>query len=188
MRLRIEKHWNSLKLVAVTWHHVEKFKGDEYFDKELHKDLHSNPLLTRCLPYWSNALLIKQHDCGTERIWLQNIWEVHHGPPFSCHSTVASFSSSSPSSALLILIIFEQIVIGAIIENTPAERDGRLRPGDELISVDKNVVAGKPHKYVIDLMHAAARNGQVSLTVRRRVQMPGEDKFSHFFFVFTKNR
>ncbi|KAI4826260.1 hypothetical protein KUCAC02_021901, partial [Chaenocephalus aceratus] len=58
--------------------------------------------------------------------------------------------------------------------NTPAERDGRLRPGDELISVDKNVVAGKPHKYVIDLMHAAARNGQVSLTVRRRVQMPGE--------------
>ncbi|XP_013867710.1 membrane-associated guanylate kinase, WW and PDZ domain-containing protein 2 [Austrofundulus limnaeus] len=68
----------------------------------------------------------------------------------------------------------DKIVIGAIIENTPAERDGRLRPGDELISVDKNVVAGKPHKYVIDLMHAAARNGQVSLTVRRRVQMPGE--------------
>uniref|UniRef100_A0A1A7XR21 Membrane-associated guanylate kinase, WW and PDZ domain-containing protein 2 n=1 Tax=Iconisemion striatum TaxID=60296 RepID=A0A1A7XR21_9TELE len=68
----------------------------------------------------------------------------------------------------------QAIVIGAIIENTPAERDGRLRPGDELISVDKNVVAGKPHKYVIDLMHSAARNGQVSLTVRRRVQMPGE--------------
>ncbi|XP_061578051.1 membrane-associated guanylate kinase, WW and PDZ domain-containing protein 2-like isoform X3 [Cololabis saira] len=68
----------------------------------------------------------------------------------------------------------QAIVIGAIIENTPAERDGRLRPGDELISVDKNVVAGKPHKYVIDLMHAAARNGQVSLTVRRRVLMPGE--------------
>ncbi|XP_061533110.1 membrane-associated guanylate kinase, WW and PDZ domain-containing protein 2-like isoform X3 [Phycodurus eques] len=68
----------------------------------------------------------------------------------------------------------DKIVIGAIIENTPAERDGRLRPGDELISVDKNVVAGKPHKYVIDLMHAAARNGQVSLTVRRRLHMPGE--------------
>uniref|UniRef100_A0A667YQ14 Membrane associated guanylate kinase, WW and PDZ domain containing 2 n=1 Tax=Myripristis murdjan TaxID=586833 RepID=A0A667YQ14_9TELE len=68
----------------------------------------------------------------------------------------------------------QAIVIGAIIENTPAERDGRLRPGDELISVDKMVVAGKPHRYVIDLMHAAARNGQVSLTVRRRVQTPGE--------------
>ncbi|XP_056909250.1 membrane-associated guanylate kinase, WW and PDZ domain-containing protein 2-like isoform X3 [Takifugu flavidus] len=68
----------------------------------------------------------------------------------------------------------DKIVIGAIIENTPAERDGRLRPGDELISVDKNVVAGKPHQFVIDLMHAAARNGQVSLTVRRRVQTLGE--------------
>lgn len=100
-----------------------------------------------------------------------------------CGSSV-SLSSSSPSSTLLILIVFVQIVIGAIIENTPAERDGRLRPGDELISVDKNVVAGKPHKYVIDLMHAAARNGQVSLTVRRRVQMPGEDvRYSFALFV-----
>uniref|UniRef100_A0A4W5PLW2 Membrane-associated guanylate kinase, WW and PDZ domain-containing protein 2 n=1 Tax=Hucho hucho TaxID=62062 RepID=A0A4W5PLW2_9TELE len=72
----------------------------------------------------------------------------------------------------------QAIVIGAIIENTPAERDGRLQPGDELISVDKMVVAGKPHRYVIDLMHAAAHNGQVSLTVRRRVHFlihfPGE--------------
>uniref|UniRef100_A0A8C7MB45 Membrane-associated guanylate kinase, WW and PDZ domain-containing protein 2 n=1 Tax=Oncorhynchus kisutch TaxID=8019 RepID=A0A8C7MB45_ONCKI len=68
----------------------------------------------------------------------------------------------------------QAIVIGAIIENTPAERDGRLRPGDELISVDKMVVAGKPHRYVIDLMHAAARNGQVSLAVRRRrINFPG---------------
>ncbi|XP_064878238.1 membrane-associated guanylate kinase, WW and PDZ domain-containing protein 2-like [Oncorhynchus nerka] len=36
------------------------------------------------------------------------------------------------------------------------------------------VVAGKPHRYVIDLMHAAARNGQVSLAVRRRVHFPSE--------------
>lgn len=93
-------------------------------------------------------------------------------------------SSSLPLSPLLISIVFEQIVIGAIIENTPAERDGRLRPGDELISVDKNVVAGKPHQFVIDLMHAAARNGQVSLTVRRRVQTPGEDRLSFFWSYF----
>ncbi|XP_030650136.1 membrane-associated guanylate kinase, WW and PDZ domain-containing protein 2 [Chanos chanos] len=63
----------------------------------------------------------------------------------------------------------DKIVIGAIIENSPAERDGRLRAGDELLSVDGMLVAGKPHRYVIDLMHAAARNGQVTLTVRRRV-------------------
>lgn len=68
-----------------------------------------------------------------------------------------------------------QIVIGAIIENSPAERDGRLRPGDELVSVDRMPVGGRPHSYVIDLMHAAARNGQVTLTVRRRVMpLPGE--------------
>lgn len=97
--------------------------------------------------------------------------------------SLCASSSSSPSSPLLISIVFEQIVIGAIIENTPAERDGRLRPGDELISVDKNVVAGKPHQFVIDLMHAAARNGQVSLTVRRRVQTPGEDRL-YFFVLF----
>ncbi|XP_057185187.1 membrane-associated guanylate kinase, WW and PDZ domain-containing protein 2 isoform X4 [Triplophysa rosa] len=65
----------------------------------------------------------------------------------------------------------QAIVIGAIIENSPAERDGRLRPGDELFSVDRMLVAGRPHRYVIDLMHAAARNGQVTLTVRRRVLM-----------------
>ncbi|XP_062403380.1 membrane-associated guanylate kinase, WW and PDZ domain-containing protein 2 isoform X2 [Sardina pilchardus] len=65
----------------------------------------------------------------------------------------------------------QAIVIGAIIENSPAERDGRLRPGDELVSVDHMPVAGRPHRYVIDLMHAAARNGQVTLTVRRPVHL-----------------
>uniref|UniRef100_A0A671PI42 Membrane-associated guanylate kinase, WW and PDZ domain-containing protein 1 n=1 Tax=Sinocyclocheilus anshuiensis TaxID=1608454 RepID=A0A671PI42_9TELE len=69
----------------------------------------------------------------------------------------------------------QAIVIGAIIENSPAERDGRLRPGDELVSVDRMPVAGRPHRYVIDLMHAAARSGQVTLTVRRRV-LPQQGK------------
>ncbi|XP_076849055.1 membrane-associated guanylate kinase, WW and PDZ domain-containing protein 2a isoform X3 [Brachyhypopomus gauderio] len=68
----------------------------------------------------------------------------------------------------------EKILIGAIIENSPADKDGRLRPGDELLSVDGVPVAGKPHRYVIDLMHGAARNGQVKLTLRRRVQPTGE--------------
>uniref|UniRef100_A0AAZ3QWJ6 Membrane-associated guanylate kinase, WW and PDZ domain-containing protein 1 n=1 Tax=Oncorhynchus tshawytscha TaxID=74940 RepID=A0AAZ3QWJ6_ONCTS len=66
----------------------------------------------------------------------------------------------------------EKILIGAIIEKSPADRDGRLRPGDELIFVDGIPVAGKPHRYVIDLMHGAARNGQVNLTIRRRLQGP----------------
>uniref|UniRef100_A0AAZ3RV62 Membrane associated guanylate kinase, WW and PDZ domain containing 2a n=1 Tax=Oncorhynchus tshawytscha TaxID=74940 RepID=A0AAZ3RV62_ONCTS len=66
----------------------------------------------------------------------------------------------------------QPILIGAIIEKSPADRDGRLRPGDELIFVDGIPVAGKPHRYVIDLMHGAARNGQVNLTIRRRLHGP----------------
>uniref|UniRef100_A0A8B9GWS4 Membrane-associated guanylate kinase, WW and PDZ domain-containing protein 1 n=1 Tax=Astyanax mexicanus TaxID=7994 RepID=A0A8B9GWS4_ASTMX len=68
----------------------------------------------------------------------------------------------------------QPILIGAIIENSPADKDGRLRPGDELLSVDGIPVAGKPHRYVIDLMHGAARNGQVKMTIRRRAQNTGD--------------
>ncbi|XP_077566065.1 membrane-associated guanylate kinase, WW and PDZ domain-containing protein 2a isoform X6 [Stigmatopora nigra] len=63
-----------------------------------------------------------------------------------------------------------QILIGAIIEKSPADLDGRLRPGDELLLVDGIPVVGRPHRYVIDLMHAAARTGQVDMVVRRRKQ------------------
>lgn len=69
-----------------------------------------------------------------------------------------------------------QILIGAIIEKSPADLDGRLRPGDELLLVDGVPVVGKPHRYVIDLMHGAARNGQVNLVVRRRSQAAGEEE------------
>ncbi|MED6270711.1 hypothetical protein CHARACLAT_013127 [Characodon lateralis] len=68
----------------------------------------------------------------------------------------------------------EKILIGAIIEKSPADLDGRLRPGDELLFVDGIPVVGKPHRYVIDLMHAAGRNGQVNLVIRRRAQAAGE--------------
>nr|XP_046235266.1 membrane-associated guanylate kinase, WW and PDZ domain-containing protein 2a isoform X4 [Scatophagus argus] len=68
----------------------------------------------------------------------------------------------------------QPILIGAIIEKSPADLDGRLRPGDELLFVDGIPVVGKPHRYVIDLMHGAARNGQVNLVIRRRVQPAGE--------------
>ncbi|XP_074482544.1 membrane-associated guanylate kinase, WW and PDZ domain-containing protein 2a isoform X2 [Sebastes fasciatus] len=68
----------------------------------------------------------------------------------------------------------QPILIGAIIEKSPADVDGRLRPGDELLFVDGIPVVGKPHRYVIDLMHGAARNGQVNLVIRRRVQPAGE--------------
>ncbi|XP_023205655.1 membrane-associated guanylate kinase, WW and PDZ domain-containing protein 2 isoform X8 [Xiphophorus maculatus] len=68
----------------------------------------------------------------------------------------------------------QPILIGAIIEKSPADLDGRLRPGDELLFVDGIPVVGKAHRYVIDLMHAAGRNGQVNLVIRRRTQAGGE--------------
>nr|XP_020840152.1 membrane-associated guanylate kinase, WW and PDZ domain-containing protein 2 isoform X5 [Phascolarctos cinereus] len=68
----------------------------------------------------------------------------------------------------------QPILIGAVIAMGSADRDGRLHPGDELVYVDGIPVAGKTHRYVIDLMHNAARNGQVNLTIRRKVMSVGE--------------
>lgn len=54
-----------------------------------------------------------------------------------------------------------------------AEKDGRLRAADELMCIDGVPVKGKSHKQVLDLMTSAARNGQVLLTVRRKVFFSG---------------
>ncbi|KAM7423092.1 hypothetical protein PAMA_010900 [Pampus argenteus] len=63
----------------------------------------------------------------------------------------------------------QPVYIGAIVPNGAAEKDGRLRAGDELIGIDGVMVKGRSHKQVLDLMTNAARNGQVMLTVRRKV-------------------
>ncbi|KAM4612945.1 membrane-associated guanylate kinase, WW and PDZ domain-containing protein 3 [Polymixia lowei] len=65
--------------------------------------------------------------------------------------------------------VFPQVYIGAIVPNGSAEKDGRLRAGDELIGIDGVMVKGRSHKQVLDLMTNAARNGQVMLTIRRKV-------------------
>ncbi|KAK7916720.1 hypothetical protein WMY93_012481 [Mugilogobius chulae] len=65
--------------------------------------------------------------------------------------------------------VFPQVYIGAIVPNGAAEKDGRLRAGDELIGIDGVMVKGRSHKQVLDLMTNAARNGHVLLTVRRKV-------------------
>ncbi|XP_048354906.1 membrane-associated guanylate kinase, WW and PDZ domain-containing protein 3 isoform X3 [Sphaerodactylus townsendi] len=71
----------------------------------------------------------------------------------------------------------QSIYIGAIIPLGAAEKDGRLRAADELVCIDGITVKGKSHKQVLDLMTSAARNGQVLLTVRRKVFF-GADKLS----------
>uniref|UniRef100_A0AAX7W6J6 Membrane-associated guanylate kinase, WW and PDZ domain-containing protein 3 n=1 Tax=Astatotilapia calliptera TaxID=8154 RepID=A0AAX7W6J6_ASTCA len=69
----------------------------------------------------------------------------------------------------------QPVYIGAIVPNGAAEKDGRLRAGDELIGIDGVMVKGRSHKQVLDLMTNAARNGQVMLTVRRKVIYRDED-------------
>ncbi|KAF3861156.1 hypothetical protein F7725_001411 [Dissostichus mawsoni] len=63
----------------------------------------------------------------------------------------------------------QEVYIGAIVPLGAAEKDGRLRAGDELLCIDGVAVKGKTHKQVLDLMTNAARNGQVMLTVRRKL-------------------
>lgn len=69
---------------------------------------------------------------------------------------------------------FLKVYIGAIVPQGAAEKDSRLRAGDELMAIDGITVRGKSHKQVLDLMTNAARNGQVLLTVRRKVIYRGE--------------
>ncbi|XP_059806309.1 membrane-associated guanylate kinase, WW and PDZ domain-containing protein 3a isoform X1 [Hypanus sabinus] len=67
------------------------------------------------------------------------------------------------------------VLIGAVIPLGSAERDGRLRVADELLCVDGVSVKGKSHRFVLELMQNATRNGQVLLTVRRNI-LPTEDQ------------
>uniref|UniRef100_A0A8C5ELY1 Membrane-associated guanylate kinase, WW and PDZ domain-containing protein 1 n=1 Tax=Gouania willdenowi TaxID=441366 RepID=A0A8C5ELY1_GOUWI len=67
------------------------------------------------------------------------------------------------------------VYIGAIVPLGAAEKDGRLRAGDELLCIDGVPVKGKSHKQVLELMTNAARNGQVLLTVRRKLVHTDEE-------------
>ncbi|XP_059383885.1 membrane-associated guanylate kinase, WW and PDZ domain-containing protein 3a isoform X1 [Carassius carassius] len=70
----------------------------------------------------------------------------------------------------------QPVYIGAIVPLGAAEKDGRLRAGDELICIDGVPVKGKSHKQVLELMTNAARNGQVMLTVRRKQTYPEREE------------
>uniref|UniRef100_A0A4W5P244 Membrane-associated guanylate kinase, WW and PDZ domain-containing protein 3 n=1 Tax=Hucho hucho TaxID=62062 RepID=A0A4W5P244_9TELE len=67
----------------------------------------------------------------------------------------------------------QPVYIGAIVPLGAAEKDGRLRAGDELMCIDGVPVKGRSHKQVLELMTNAARNGQVLLTVRRKLEDGG---------------
>lgn len=75
------------------------------------------------------------------------------------------------------ILLPTQVYIGAIVPLGAAEKDGRLRAGDELLCIDGVPVKGKSHKQVLELMTNAARNGQVMLTVRRKLAQSGGSAF-----------
>ncbi|XP_069798013.1 membrane-associated guanylate kinase, WW and PDZ domain-containing protein 3a isoform X2 [Narcine bancroftii] len=68
------------------------------------------------------------------------------------------------------------VLIGAIIPLGAAERDGRLRVADELLCVDGVSVKGRSHRFVLELMQNATRNGQVLLSIRRNILPTAEDQ------------
>lgn len=83
----------------------------------------------------------------------------------------------SESNSFSRILLFPQVYIGAIVPLGAAEKDGRLRAGDELLCIDGVPVKGRSHKQVLELMTNAARNGQVMLTVRRKLALSGGSAF-----------
>lgn len=62
--------------------------------------------------------------------------------------------------------------IGHIVPGGAADQEGSVTTGDEIIGVDGEMVLGSSHRHVVDLMAAAAAQGRVTLTLRRRTLSP----------------
>ncbi|CAG5101118.1 Similar to MAGI2: Membrane-associated guanylate kinase [Cotesia congregata] len=62
-----------------------------------------------------------------------------------------------------------QVSVGHIVPGGVADIDNRLNQGDLIMSVDGESVMNSSHHHVVQLMIAAARNGRVTLGIRRRI-------------------
>lgn len=61
------------------------------------------------------------------------------------------------------------MAVGHIVADGAADLDGRIRSGDEIISVDGYTVLKASHRQVVQFMSAAASRGSVVLVLRRRL-------------------
>lgn len=61
-----------------------------------------------------------------------------------------------------------QVAVGTIVEGGAADREGRLKMGDEILCVDGHSVVGASHHTVVQLMGNASNAGRVTVTVRRK--------------------
>ncbi|XP_056645572.1 membrane-associated guanylate kinase, WW and PDZ domain-containing protein 1 [Diorhabda sublineata] len=62
-----------------------------------------------------------------------------------------------------------QVAVGHIVAGGAADLDGRIRSGDEIVSVEGYSVIKASHRQVVQLINAAAARGQVNLILRRRI-------------------
>ena len=66
--------------------------------------------------------------------------------------------------------IFIQVSVGYIVPGGPAHKDGHLRVGQEIISVDGRTVMGAWHKEIVDLVTCAGQKGEITIGVRESGQ------------------
>ncbi|CAF1063210.1 unnamed protein product [Rotaria sordida] len=64
-----------------------------------------------------------------------------------------------------------QVCIGHIVPNSPADIDGRLHIGDEIIKIDGHSTIRASHEKVVQLMQRAKENKHVCLIVRRHTNL-----------------
>jgi len=62
-----------------------------------------------------------------------------------------------------------QVSVGYIVYGGAAHMNNRLRPNDEIVTIDSECVLGATHKRVIQLMAIAGLNGKVKLRIKRKL-------------------
>uniref|UniRef100_A0A8C2AF19 Membrane-associated guanylate kinase, WW and PDZ domain-containing protein 3 n=1 Tax=Cyprinus carpio TaxID=7962 RepID=A0A8C2AF19_CYPCA len=120
----------------------------------------------------------QKQDIATSSVSTETPSAAEPGPqslPFPPHAIRSSSPKLDPSELYLkskaLFAVYE-----CWVEKDQIKKDGRLRAGDELICIDGVPVKGKSHKQVLELMTNAARNGQVMLTVRRKLTSPEREE------------
>jgi len=73
----------------------------------------------------------------------------------------------------------DDVTIGAIVPGGAAEKEGTLKSGDRLLTVDGKRVTRLGHNEVISLMGSAARNNIVKLGIRRKVYKPNNNRLQN---------
>ena len=68
-----------------------------------------------------------------------------------------------------------QVSIGYIVYGGAAHINNRLRPNDEITTIDNECVIGATHKRVVQLMAIAGLNGKVKLRIKRKLSQQQYD-------------